>query len=152
MGVVMFYHLTRSSAEQTARVLMGRALSQGWRIMIRGTSAAELERLDSQLWLTPEDSFLPHGRQGGAQDARQPVLLGTGPVTNGAKGLILIDGADVTEDEARSLERVWVLFEAANPDRLSFARSQWKRLTEAQVPAQYWSEDAGKWEKKAEKA
>lgn len=151
MGIVMFYHLTRSSAEQTARVLITRARAQGWRLMIRGTEAAELNRLDARLWATPEDSFVPHGLAGGPHDARQPVLLGTGPVTNAAKGLLLIDGAEVTAEEAAGLERVWILFDAANPDRLSHARSQWKHLTGAGVSAQYWSEDSGKWEKKAEK-
>ncbi|MFN3845602.1 MAG: DNA polymerase III subunit chi, partial [Paracoccaceae bacterium] len=53
MGIVMFYHLTQSSAEQTARVLLTRALGQGWRIMIRGTDADALDRLDARLWLDP---------------------------------------------------------------------------------------------------
>ncbi|TGD45241.1 DNA polymerase III subunit chi [Pseudotabrizicola sediminis] len=148
----MFYHLTQSSAEQTARVLIGRARGQGWRLMIRGTQMAELQRLDARLWATPEDSFLPHGMEGGPQDARQPLLLGTGAVTNGAKGLMLIDGAEVEAEEASTLERVWVLFDGNDPGRLSQARGQWKALTAAGLPAQYWSEESGKWEKKAEKA
>jgi DNA polymerase III subunit chi len=151
MGIVMFYQLVQSSAEQTARVLMSRAMGQGWRIMIRGTVPATLDRLDARLWMHPEDSFLPHGREGGPHDGRQPVLIGTGAVTNGAKGLILIDGAEVSEKEARSLERVWVLFDGSDAGRLSFARGQWKRLTDLGLTAQYWSEDSGKWEKKAEK-
>ena len=146
----MFYHLTRSSAEQTARVIMTRARTQGWRLMIRGTEMAELNRLDARLWTTPDDSFLPHGLAGGPHDARQPVLLGTGAASNGAKGIILIDGAETDADEARVLERVWILFDAANPERLAHARAQWKQLTGAGVPAQYWSEEGGKWEKKAE--
>ncbi|WP_103334133.1 DNA polymerase III subunit chi [Pseudotabrizicola formosa] len=147
----MFYHLTQSSAEQTARVLLTRALAQGWRLMIRGTEMAALKRLDARLWEIPPESFVPHGMEGGAQDARQPVLLGTGPVTNGARGLLLIDGAEVDLDEAAGLERVWILFDADNPERLAQARGQWKALTAAGLPAQYWSEESGKWEKKAEK-
>jgi len=147
----MFYHLTRSSAEETARLLIDKARGQRWNVMIRGTDPEALDRLDARLWLEPADRFLPHGREGGPQDARQPVLLGRGPIVNDAKGLILIDSADVTEAEARALERVFVLFDAARPDRLGFARSQWKRLTEAGLPAQYWSEESGRWEKKAEK-
>ncbi|MDO8885037.1 MAG: DNA polymerase III subunit chi [Pseudotabrizicola sp.] len=151
MGTVMFYHLTRSSAEQTARVLISRAMAQGWRLMIRGTQEAELNRLDARLWATPEVSFLPHGREGGPHDRRQPLLIGTGPATNGAQGIILIDGAEVEQSEAERMERVWILFDADNPDRLTHARGQWKRLTDAGLPAQYWSEESGKWEKKAEK-
>lgn len=148
---MLFYHLTRSSAEQTARVLIGRARQQGWRLMIRGTQMAELNRLDARLWTTPEDGFLPHGLAGGPHDCRQPVLLGTGPATNDARGIILIDGAETDPAEVQALERVWILFDADDPERLSHARGQWKRLTDAGVPAQYWSEETGKWVKKAEK-
>ncbi|MBN2630595.1 MAG: DNA polymerase III subunit chi [Rhodobacteraceae bacterium] len=151
MGIVMFYQLTRSDVEQTARLLLTRALGQGWRVMIRGTDPAALDRLDARLWLHPEGSFLPHGRAGGPDDARQPVLLGTGGIVNAAQALMLIDSAEVSEAEAHALDRVWILFDGANPDRLSHAREQWKRLTGAGLSAQYWSEDSGKWEKKAEK-
>lgn len=148
----MFYHLTRSTAEQTARVLIGRALAQGWNLMLRGTELAELNRLDARLWTEPDTGFVPHGLAGGPHDARQPLLLGTGPATNGAQGLLLIDGAETDPEEARAMERVWILFDADNPDRLAHARRQWKDLTGAGLPAQYWSEESGKWEKKAEKA
>ncbi|MEF3047398.1 DNA polymerase III subunit chi [Pseudotabrizicola sp. L79] len=151
MGIVMFYHLTRSGSEQTLRLLLDRALGQGWRIMIRSGEAAQLNRLDERLWLHPEDGFVPHGIEGGPHDADQPVLLGQGPVRNGARGLMLLDGADTTLDEARDLERVWVIFDGADPDRLGAARALWKRVTDAGLAAQYWSEESGRWEKKAEK-
>lgn len=151
MGSVMFYHLTRSSAEQTARVLITRALAQGWPLMLRGTDPAELNRLDARLWTVPETGFVPHGMEGGPHDARQPLLLGTGAAVNGAQGLLLIDGAETTAEEARRLERVWILFDGDNPARLAQARQQWKDLTAAGLPAQYWSEETGRWAKKAEK-
>lgn len=148
--MILFYHLTRSTEEQTLRTILDRALGQRWRVMIRGTDVAALQRLDTRLWQHPAEGFLPHGMEGGA-DADQPVLLGLGAISNGARGLILLDGAQTTDPEARSLERVWILFDGADPGRLSTARGQWKRLTDAGVAAQYWSEDSGKWEKKAEK-
>ena len=151
MGMVIFYHLTQSSAETTARTVLDRALGQGWRIMIRGKDEAALRRLDERLWLMPEDSFVPHGLQGGSQDADQPVLLGMGAITNGAQALMLIDGAEADEGEVRSLERVWILFDGGNQEQLAKARGQWKRITDAGLAAQYWSEETGRWEKKAEK-
>ncbi|MBC2835397.1 DNA polymerase III subunit chi [Paragemmobacter straminiformis] len=151
MGVVMFYHLTRSSAEETLVALLDRALRQGWRVMVRGTDRAGLERLDERLWQGPEEAFLPHGLQGGPHDAAQPVLIGTGEIVNDAKGLFVIDGADVTVAEARGLERVWLLFDGGDGAQLSDARGKWKALTDAGVPAQYWSEETGRWEKKVEK-
>lgn len=151
MGVVMFYHLTRSGVDETLGALLTRALGQGWRVMVRGTEAAALERLDAHLWQGPEDGFLPHGLQGGPHDADQPVLIGKGEIVNGAKGLFLIDGAEVTVAEASGLERVWLLFDGSDGAQLSAARVKWKALTDAGVPAQYWSEESGRWEKKVEK-
>jgi DNA polymerase-3 subunit chi len=151
MGTAMFYHLTRSSAEATARSLLDKSLPNGWRVMIRGTDPAALERLDHRLWTEPAEGFLPHGVQGGATDADQPVLLGQGAIANGAQVLLLIDGAETTPEEVAMLERVCVLFEGGDPERLFHARQQWKRLTDAGVAAQYWSEETGRWVKKAEK-
>jgi DNA polymerase-3 subunit chi len=151
MGVVMFYHLTRSAPEETLSSLLPRALAQGWRVMVRGTDRAALERLDTRLWVDEDQPFLPHGLEGGRHDADQPVLLGQGPIANAAQGLFLIDGAETTADEARGLERVWLLFDGADGAQLSAARAKWKALTEAGLPAQYWSEESGRWEKKAEK-
>ncbi len=151
MGTALFYHLTRSGVEATLITLLPRAMAAGWRVMIRGRDAAELVRLDMQLWLTPEDGFLPHGLQGGPQDVDQPVLLGQGPVVNGAQALALIDGAEVTVEEAQGLERVWAIFDGGNPDAVARARTMWTQLTTAGISAQYWSEESGRWEKKAER-
>ena len=38
-----------------------------------------------------------------------------------------------------------------DPAALDIARGQWKALTDAGCAAQYWSEESGRWEKKAEK-
>lgn len=152
MAIAMFYHLTRSAPATTLAALVPRALGQGWRVMIRSPDRAALERLDHWLWTEPADSFLPHGLQGGAQDADQPVLLGDGLISNAAQGLFLLDGAQVTLDEVHALERVWILFDGADPDAVARARSQWKALTAAGLAAQYWSEDSGRWEKKADSA
>ncbi len=149
--MAMFYHLTRSSPDATLQTLLPRALSAGWRVMIRGSDAAALERLDAALWLEPDDGFLPHGLEGGPHDADQPILLGQGRAVNGAKALALIDGAGVEVAEAQGLERVWAIFDGGDPDAVAQARGLWTRLTTGGVSAQYWSEESGRWEKKAEK-
>ena len=149
MGKVMFYHLTRSGAEETARSLIARAMGQGWRVMLRSPDAAHLQRLDERFWLHPDDEFLPHGLQGGAQDADQPLLLGAGAITNAARALLLLDCAEASEAELAQLERVWILFDAGDPSQLGHARAAWKRLAGLGVAAEYWSEEGGRWEKKA---
>jgi DNA polymerase-3 subunit chi len=152
MSVAMFYHLTRSTVEETMATLLPRALSQGWRVMVRGCQQDTLERLDHALWLGPEDGFLPHGLQGGPHDADQPILLGTGAITNDARALMLVESAVTTPAEAAPLERVWVIFDGADQVALTAARALWTALTGAGLAAQYWSEESGRWEKKTEKA
>ncbi len=153
MGVVMFFHLMQSAPADTLAINAPRALGQGWRVMVRGTDLAALDLLDQALWLKGgDDSFLPHGLEGGPQDADQPVLIGLGAPVNGAKVLALVDGADATDAEIAAMERVWVLFDGKDDARLQAARSQWKAITAAGHAAQYWSEESGRWEKKAESA
>ena len=142
---VLFYHITQSSVEVTARTLLEKALGAGWRVMLRGGDPARLDWLDQWLWLNPEDGFLPHGLAGGPQDANQPVLLGTGPIVNDAKGLMLVDGAVPLAGEAAALERVWVLFDGQNEAAVHAARGLWKAIVAENLPAQYWSEETGRW-------
>jgi len=151
MGAAYFYHLTRRPLEATLPVLLEKALSAGWRVAVRGVHAARLDRLDAQLWLGPEDGFLPHGRAGGPHDAQQPVLLTTeAACPNGASCVMAVDGAEVTAAEVQALARACILFDGNDAAALQAARAQWKALTGAGCAAQYWSEDSGKWEKKAE--
>ena len=147
----MFYHLTRSAPAETLSVILPRALGQGWRVMVRGSDPAALGQLDAALWLAGgDDSFIPHGCEGGPHDGSQPVLIGQGAATNGAQALALLDGAAAADAEIAAMERVWVLFDGLNDDRLQAARAQWKAMTAAGHAAQYWSEESGKWEKRAE--
>mgnify|MGYP001766816355 CR=1 FL=1 len=151
MGQVLFYHLTRSPAEDLIGQLLPRALAQGWRVMIRGTDAARLAWLEDRLWLGPEEGFLPHGLEGGPRDADQPVLLGQGAAVNGARGVMLIDGAQSSAEEARGLERLWVIFDGNDPAAVEAARAQWRDTAGWGLAAQYWSEAGGRWEKKTER-
>ena len=152
MGAAYFYHLTRNPLEQTLPILLGKALQAGWRVSVRGSDMNALSQLDDSLWKIPEDGFLPHGLEGGDTAAQQPVLLccGTDNV-NGATCLMSVHGADVTADEVQAMERVCVIFDGSDPQAVQNARVQWKSLTDAGCSAQYWSEESGRWEKKAER-
>ncbi|MBN8630212.1 MAG: DNA polymerase III subunit chi [Rhodobacterales bacterium] len=153
MGTVMFFHLMQSAPADTLAVNAPRALAQGWRVMVRGTDPDALDQLDAALWLKGgDDGFLPHGLAGGPHDPDQPVLLGLAEPANGARVLALVDGAGASDAEIAAMERVWVLFDGNDPDRLQAARAQWKAMTGAGHAAQYWSEETGRWEKKAESA
>lgn len=152
MAIAMFYHLTRSSPEETMTTILPRALQAGWRVMLRGGDLAALQVLDAALWLGPEDGFLPHGLAGGPQDGDQPILLGTGAIGNAAQALMLIDGAECSIDETVGLERIWVIFDGGSDPAVKAARGLWTKLTGAGMAAQYWSEETGRWQKKTEKA
>lgn len=151
MGEVFFYHLTRAPLEVTLRILLEKSLAAGWRVAVRGRSDEMLERLDAQLWLGPEDGFLPHGRAGGPHDAAQPVLLTTArTAANGASCVVSVGGAAIDAEEAAALARAMVLFDGHDPGAVQDARAQWKALAGAGAKAKYWSEDSGRWQMKAE--
>ena len=152
VGTAVFYHLIHAGLEDTLRMILSRAVAQGWRVFLRGVDAKAMARLDERLWLGPEEGFLAHGLAGGAHDALQPVLIGTGAIGNAAQGLVLVDGAEVTVEEALPLQRVWVLFDGADAAQVQFARGLWTRLTGAGMAAQYWSDEGGSWVKKTERA
>ena len=152
MGAAFFYHLTQNPLEVTLPLLLEKARGAGWAILVRGRDAARMAWLDQKLWLGPDEGFLPHGQAGGPHDALQPVLLTAQQEgnPNSAACVMSVDGADVTPEELNSAERVCILFDGHDPDAVAHARQQWKTLTDAGCAAQYWSEESGRWEKKAE--
>lgn len=148
MGNALFYHLTRSPAEQLLPVLIGKSLAAGWRVELRGTDADRLDWLDRQLW--QGDGFLPHGLAGGPHDDQQPVLL-TMPgqtAANGATCLMALDGVEVGAAELPALNRACIIFDGGDSAAVGRARDQWRSLTGAGVTAEYWSEELGRWERK----
>ena len=152
MGAAFFYHLTERPLEETLPMLLEKSLATGWRVAVRGQDAARMDWLDEKLWLGREDGFLPHGRAGGAHDAAQPILLTTGAeAANDPACLMAVEGAEVSPDEVARLERVCILFDGNDAAAVQAARVQWKALTDAGCAAQYWSEESGRWEKKAER-
>lgn len=151
MGAAYFYHLTRRPLEAVLPTLLEKSLERGWRILVRGTDPRRMAALDEALWTYADDAFLPHGLAGGAFDAAQPILLGMeADLADGRTCLLSVEGAEVTANEVAALERVSILFDGGDGAALDKARAQWHALTKAGVAAQYWSEESGRWEKKAE--
>jgi len=149
MGAAFFYHMTTQPVDVTLPMLLGKARGAGWRVAIRGRDAARLDHLDMNLW--EAEGFLAHGRAGGPHDADQPILLtDADEAPNGASCIVSLDGAEIAPDEVNGSDRTMILFDGNDGDAVTRARAQWKALTAAGCAAQYWSQESGRWEKKAE--
>ena len=152
MAEVYFYHLTRSPLEQAIPDLLEKVRANNWRALVRGTDPHRLKNLDTTLWQYREETFLPHGLAGGPHDADQPILLTTtSENTNRADILLLTHQAQTDPSEVAAYKRVCLMFDGNNDAELTQARRDWKSLTDAGIPAQYWAQEDGRWTKKAEK-
>ena len=150
MGDVYFYHLTRSPMAATVTDLLGKCMSNDWRVVIQGKNFPVMQALDTQLWKGPVDAFLPHGLANGKTDDDQPVLLTVDMADYQTRQvLMVVDDAPFNPTDAQNLERVCILFDGNNPESVNIARAKWKAVSDAGVTAQYWSQESGNWQKKA---
>jgi len=146
---VSFYHLTRSSLEQTLPRLLEKALQGGARCVVLAGSPERVEALNAQLWTYDPGSFLPHGAARDGNAARQPVwLTDQDENPNAASMLFLTDGA--TSDRIADYARCFELFDGRDDAAVEAARTRWKTYREAGHAVSYWQQgDKGGWEKKA---
>jgi DNA polymerase III subunit chi len=143
---VDFYQLPGTPAEQVIATLAEKVLGADGRLLIVAEDEAQLSRLDRILWDQGASSFLPHGVAGGADDARQPILLSTSPdAPNQARNMLIADGT--WREAALTFDRSFYLFDN---DTLEAARLAWKLLAGREgVERRYWAQEGGKWVKKA---
>jgi DNA polymerase-3 subunit chi len=139
---VDFYQLGGTPPEQVISSLAAKVLERDGRLLIVADDEPFLARLDRILWDQGAASFLPHGLAGGADDARQPILLSTSPdAPNVARNLLIADG--IWRDAALSYDRSFYLFDGSN---LEAARLAWKLLSGREgVDRRYWAREDGKW-------
>ena len=143
---VDFYQLAGTPAEQVIASIAEKVLAAGGRLLVVAEDEVLLARLNRQLWDQAPTSFIPHGVAGGADDARQPVLLSTSPdAPNLARSMLMADG--IWRDSALNYDRAFFLFDDAT---LNGARAAWKSLSGREgVEPRYWAQESGKWVKKA---
>ena len=139
---VDFYQLGGTPPEQVIANLAEKVLERDGRLLIVAEDEPFLARLDRMLWNQGATSFLPHGLAGGADDARQPILLSTSPdAPNLARNMLIADGA--WRDAALSYDRSFYLFDGSNLEK---ARLAWKLLAGREgVDRRYWAREDGKW-------
>jgi DNA polymerase III subunit chi len=143
---VDFYQLGATPAEQVIASIAEKVLAADARLLIVAEDEAFLARLDRMLWHNGAAGFLPHGIAGGAEDARQPVLLTTSAdAPNNARNMLIADGQ--WRDAALTYDRSFYLFDSAS---LEGARLAWKLLAGREgVERRYWAQQDGKWVQKS---
>ena len=143
---VDFYQLGSTSAEQVIGSIAEKLLAQDSRLLVVAEDEGMLARLDRMLWDQGRASFLPHGVAGGADDARQPILLATSPdAPNRARNMLIADGQ--WRDAALTYDRAFYLFDG---ETLEAARLAWKLLAGREgVERRYWVQTAGRWKQQA---
>ena len=142
---VDFYQLGATPLEQVIASIAEKVLAADERLLIVGDELA-LGRLDRMLWDHGATGFLPHGLAGGAEDARQPILLSTSvDAPNNARNILIADGE--WRDAALTYDRSFYLFDSAT---LEGARLAWKLLAGREgVERRYWAQQDGKWVNKS---
>jgi DNA polymerase-3 subunit chi len=145
-----FYHLTRSSLEQTLPRLLEKVLESGQRAVLRCADPTRLEALDRALWTYGKDGFLPHGSRADGFAERQPILLTTDEDrANGAEILVLVDAAPMGDlaPYARCLD----LFDGTSDEATATARDRWRAARAEGHKLIYWQQnDRGGWVKARE--
>jgi DNA polymerase-3 subunit chi len=143
---VDFYQLGQTPLEQVIASLAEKLLAQDARLLIVAEDETLLARLDRMLWDQGATSFLPHGLAGGADDARQPILLSTSPdAPNLARNMLIADGQ--WREAALGYDRAFYLFDNA---ALEGARLAWKLLSGREgVERNFWAQEGGRWVQKA---
>jgi len=139
---VDFYQIAGTPPEQVISGIAEKVLASDGRLLVVADDEVFLARLNRMLWDQGATSFLPHSLAGGADDARQPVLLSTSPdAPNLARNMLIADG--VWRDSALSYDRAFFLFDDAS---LKPAREAWKSLRAREgVEPRYWAREGGKW-------
>jgi len=147
MAEIGFYHLTRTSTDAAVPKLLGRILAGGGRAQILCGSPERLDALDAALWLSADPDWLPHGRAGAEHAAHQPILLSTedAPPANGARFLLLLDGATTLHTDA--YDRVLDLFDGNDAAATEAARARWAAAKAAGHSLSYLKQGAKGWEK-----
>ena len=140
--LVDFYQLGAAPIEQVIASIAGKLLAEDGHLLLVAEDEQLLGRLDRLLWDQGPANFLPHGLAGGADDARQPILLSaTTDAPNRARNLLIADGE--WREAALTFDRAFYLFDNAT---LEGARLAWKLLSgRDEVERRYWAQEGGGW-------
>jgi DNA polymerase-3 subunit chi len=138
---VDFYQASRDPVEAALTLIARNTLKSGERLLVVSADEGQLGRISEALWSIKE-SFLAHGRAGGPDDSRQPILLSdrAAPV-NDARFMAITDGE--WRDGDVPFARTFFIFDGAT---LQKARDCWRMLKPRdEVERHYWKQEGGRW-------
>ena len=148
MSEVYFYHLTHTRLEVALPKILERALSAEWSVELRIGMERDEETISDAIWKGPDESFLPNCLEDSDKLQDHPIVLSKSSLSEVRDCLIVIDQANLKENEVKKFKRVCLLFDAKNEVELTNARKTWKSLSNAGVNTVYWAEDQGTWKRK----
>lgn len=146
MAEIFFYHLERQNLKGILPTLLEKCLEKNWRACVEVGEGEDLAALDTHLWTYRDDSFLPHGKMGDAHEAEQPIML-THDETNPNQADVRLFVGRAAPRQFEGYERLIYVFDGTDPEALTEARQQWKKL-KADHDLTYWQQTAnGGWRK-----
>jgi len=139
---VDFYQLGHDTAAAALPLIARAALKAGEKLLIVSDDSAMLGRIGDALWARLPETFLAHGAAGGANEARQPILLSDKPdPANGAQFMAIADGK--WREGAQPFARTFYFFDQAG---LQEARDCWRSLGQRDgIARHFWKQKDGKW-------
>jgi DNA polymerase-3 subunit chi len=148
MTEVFFYQLQKSRLEDALPVLLEKTLGAGKRALVKVSSDARAEQLNSDLWNFRQGAWLPHGTAKDGRGEDQPIwLTAVDENPNGATFLFLSDGA--CSGAIGSFERCFEMFDGNDAAQLAIARKRWKSYKDAGHSLKYLQQtERGSWQEK----
>ena len=148
MTDIRFYQLQTQSLEIALPQLLGKALDNKHRVLVRVKDSKEAERLNTMLWSYKKDSFLPHGTKKTGYEADQPIFISEEQDNPNKADTLFIIESDKTEDLS-NFKLCCEIFDGKNDEAVKAARSKWKSYKDDGHNITYWQQTAkGSWEDK----
>ena len=110
MSEVFFYHLTQTPLEVALPKILERALSANWSIEVRANVNTNLEDMSNSIWKGSEESFLPNCLENHEDVQDYPIVLSNSPLKKLRDCLIVVDQAELQENDVESHKRVCLIF------------------------------------------
>lgn len=150
MTEIRFYHLTKKSLEQTLPDLLGKALENDKRIVVKLPAEDLVKPMSDHLWVCRRNGFFPHGIKGDGDEEMHPIWVTSADNDNPNKAdtLILTNGAK--EKSLKDFSLVCEMFDGNDTSQVTNARERWKEYKDEGHALTYFQQnDKGGWEKKA---